>query len=186
MKQYEIEIKLFVKNLKQLIQDLKTLGFQKEVLKREEDVYFYSRHYDIKKRDEALRIRKSTNLMTNQIKTQLNFKGPKLDKISMSRKELEIEIENASIMEEILQNLDFGKAAFVCKTRQYMRRNDITACIDQVENLGNFLELEILAESKDQKEKSLKRIEGILENLGYSMEDTTQTSYLSMLMNQEK
>lgn len=186
MKQYEIEIKLFVKNLKQLIQDLKTLGFQKEVLKREEDVYFYSRHYDIKKRDEALRIRKSTNLMTNQIKTQLNFKGPKLDKISMSRKELEIEIENASIMEEILQNLDFEKAAYVCKTRQYMRRNDITACIDQVENLGNFLELEILAESKEQKEKSLKRIEEILENLGYSMEDTTQTSYLSMLMNQEK
>ena len=38
---------------------------------------------------------------------------------------------------------------------------------------------------KDCKE-ALKQIEDVLEALGYSMKDTTRTSYLSMLMKKEK
>ena len=33
---------------------------------------------------------------------------------------------------------------------------------------------------------SLKQIEDVLESLGYSMKDTTRTSYLSMLMKKDK
>ena len=57
----------------------------------------------------------------------------------------------------------------------------MTACVDQVKDLGDFLELEILIEEDENKENALQQIEIILWRLGYTLKDTTRTSYLSML-----
>ena len=46
---------------------------------QEKDTYFNSVYHDVKKRDEALRIRTSTDCRSGISKTQINFKGPKLD-----------------------------------------------------------------------------------------------------------
>ena len=50
----------------------------------------------------------------------------------------------------------------------------------------HYLELEILTDTEEKRTEALKQIEDVLEALGYSMEDTTRTSYLSMLMKKEK
>lgn len=51
------------------------------------DMYYNSEYHDVKTSGEALRIRKSTVLLTGQTRAQLNFKGKKIDQISMSRQE---------------------------------------------------------------------------------------------------
>ena len=84
MAQFEIEIKLPLKNLKETLKFLTDQGFQETAQIQEKDTYFNSVYHDVKKRDEALRIRTSTDCRSGISKTQINFKGPKLDKISMS------------------------------------------------------------------------------------------------------
>ena len=54
--------------------------------------------------------------------------------------------------------------------------------MDTVKGLGEYLELEIIVENNSEKEKSLVELENLLLKLGYSMKDTINTSYLSMLM----
>ena len=56
----------------------------------------------------------------------------------------------------------------------------MTACVDRVTGLGDFLELEIIVEDETEQAAALGEIEMLLEVLGYTMQDTTRTSYLSM------
>ena len=53
-----------------------------------------------------------------------------------------------------------------------------------IAGLGDYLELEIIVETEEEREGALQRIENVLVSLGYSMKDTTRHSYLSMLTNQ--
>ena len=94
----------------------------------------------------------------------------------MSRMELETEVSDAEVLKNILIHLDFSPVASVMKTRKYMKCGRFTACLDQVEGLGDFLELEVIAE-----QEILSKMEDLLAILGYHMSDTVQTSYLSML-----
>ena len=181
MKRYEIEIKLPVNNLNQVKEQLLGKGFQEEATVRECDMYYNSVYHDVKQRGEALRIRKSTNLVTGQSQAQINFKGKKIDSISMSRQEYETLVENPEAMEEILIALDFRPVSGVQKTRCCLKRGKMTVCLDQVNDLGDFLELEMIASEKAMGEEYLKIMEGLLTELGLSMKDTVRTSYLSML-----
>ena len=61
----------------------------------------------------------------------------------------------------------------------------MTACLDQVENLGNFLELEVIVKNENLRERFLSQMREILQELGLSMDNTVRTSYLSMLMYKE-
>ena len=107
----------------------------------------------MKKRDEALRIRTSTDCRSGISKTQINFKGPKLDKVSMSRMELETEVSDTEVLKNILIHLDFSPVASVIKLRKYLKCGRFTACLDQVEGLGDFLELEVIAEQESEREE---------------------------------
>lgn len=181
MDQFEIEVKLPLKNLKETLKLLTDQGFHETAEIREEDIYFNSIYHDVKKRDEALRIRTSTDCRSGISKTQINFKGPKLDKVSMSRMELETEVSDTEVLKNILIHLDFSPVASVIKLRKYLKCGRFTACLDQVEGLGDFLELEVIAEQESEREEILSRMEDLLAILGYHMSDTVQTSYLSML-----
>lgn len=181
MNRYEIEIKLPVKNLDDVKEQLRSKGFQEEAVIRECDMYYNSLYHDVKKMGEALRIRKSTNLFTGKLQAQINFKGKKIDDVSMSRQEYETLVENPETMEKILIALEFKPVAGVQKTRCYMKRGNMTACLDQVENLGDFLELEMIASEESTRAGYLQSMERFLTELGLSMKDTVRTSYLSML-----
>ncbi len=186
MNNFEIEIKLPVEQLEGIKEKLLWMGFHKEATIRECDMYYNSEYHDVKKLGEALRIRKSIDISSGRIQAQINFKGKKIDQVSMSRQEYETEVENPECMEQILIALGFSPVAGVEKTRCYMKRNEMTACLDQVDRLGNFLELEVIASEESQREEYLYAMEQLLKELGLSMEDTVQSSYLSMLMEEKK
>lgn len=180
---YEFEVKLKINDKDTLIAHLETTGFTKGRSVREEDRYFNNPACDLKARDEALRVRQSTDLTTGASHSQINFKGPKIDTITISRKEIETGVDNAEAAAEIFKALDYYTLPPVIKIRQYFHKDTVTACVDEVVGLGTFLELEILSETQAH-EACLARLDGILESLNLSMTASITQSYLSML--QEK
>ena len=62
-----------------------------------------------------------------------------------------------------------------------LQKDSVTACLDNVRGLGDFLELEILVEREEKKDAALGQIKDVLNSLGYQVSDSVQTSYLSML-----
>ncbi|ADG13561.1 class IV adenylate cyclase [Methanocaldococcus infernus] len=144
----EIEVKAKIDDKERVVKALLSLGFT--FLRKEfhEDIYFNGIDRDFKETDEALRVRDSNG------KYFLTYKGPKLDKISKSREEIEVEVKDKEKMIKILEKLGFKKVRVIKKVREVYKLNDITACIDEVEGLGLFLELE--------KEGSLEDVEKLL------------------------
>lgn len=166
-------------------QQLISLGFSEGELVKESDLYFNGEIHDFKKMDEALRIRKSENLTTGESKAVITYKGPKLDCVSMTRKELETGVENADVCREIFTSIGFQQFFPVHKFRQYYHSGHMTACLDQVKNLGEFLELEVIVPEEKDRENALQQIEYILEKMGRRMKETIRTSYLSMLQKEK-
>ena len=89
--------------------------------------------------DEALRIRESENLSRTSASSFLTYKGPKLDKVSNTRQELETAVADGDVCRDILLSLGYRELSPVRKLRQYYHRDTLTACVDQVEGLGSFL-----------------------------------------------
>ena len=183
----EVEVKLPVADLDGIRTELLKNGFKETAFIEERDTYFDNPQGDIRTNGEALRVREMKDHLTGKKRTQFNFKGKKLDTRTMTREELETGVEDGEICRNILQAIGYAPAApEVVKDRTMLQKGKITACLDKVHGLGEFLELEILADSEEQKDIALGRIENILNDLGYQISDTVQTSYLSMLMLQNK
>ncbi|NYT03569.1 MAG: class IV adenylate cyclase [Candidatus Methanofastidiosa archaeon] len=137
----------------------------------EDDVYFSSPIRDFKETDEALRIRYSGD------KCILTYKGPKLDKISKSREEYEAFVSGE--IEEILHKLGFKKVLSVRKKRKIYFYKDFTLSIDDVEELGEFLEVEL----KSENLQDVNRIENLFDDLFLESE---RRSYLELLLLKKK
>lgn len=178
----EVEIKLKIHDPETVEKGLRAMGFVPGGSFCEEDCYFDNEAGQIRKNGEALRIRRVTDRESGTAETVITFKGKKLDQVSASRRELETTVGSAETGMQILEALGFRKVLpQVQKNRQEYRRGRITACLDRVKGLGDFLELEILTEGEMQKTAALEQIETVLCGLGYSMKDTTRSSYLGML-----
>lgn len=178
----EVEVKIPVTQWEKLCRRLEECGFVSVGVRRETDIYYNSVNYDLRAHDKALRIRRITDLETGESWAEFNCKGPKLDHVSVSRKEIEIKLERPEEMEGILEELSFYPVEVsVTKTRYQYRKGRITAAADRVEGLGDFLELEILAQGEENREPCLKEIETVMVGLGYKREDTVRDSYLSLL-----
>ena len=182
----EVEVKLPISQREMVEADLEKMGFKKAGLVCEEDLYFDNAAGQIRKGGEALRVRQVTDLKTGKEEAVMTYKGRKLDHVSMSRRDLETGVADAAVCKDIFEALGFRNVPpAVKKIRQEYARGNMNACVDQVENLGDFLELEIVMEEQGKKEEALALIEKVLHDLGYGMEDTTRNSYLSMLQHVE-
>lgn len=177
----EIEIKLPLSNAAETEKRLIEMGFTPTETVCETDIYFNSSAHDFRKTDEALRIRTIKDIVTNEMHSVITYKGPKLDLVSMTRTELETEVADAEVCRRMFISLGYDKQYRVCKNRRSLQKNGMTACIDRVEDLGNFMELEMMAEDLTTKDVCLEQMEQVLRQAGLSMADTTRTSYLTML-----
>ena len=178
----EIEVKLRIKDVAVLEKKLLEQGYKLIETLRETDTYFDGGINGIKKSGQALRVRRTVNCVTGKEQSAITFKGEKIDAVSMARLELETVVESGEAAERILCALGFYPVQpIVVKIRKILRNGDICACLDDVQGLGTFLELEIMAESEEARPEALDRIEKILKSIGYTMADTTRASYLSQL-----
>ena len=189
----EVEIKLPLRRQEKteetgrIAEVLCSMGFRKAARFRQRDTYFDNEAGEIRGGGKALRIRETEDLMKGVVTAELNFKGPRMDQVSMTRQELETEVGQAETGRRILAALGFSPVLpEVVKERTEYRRKEITAALDRVEGLGDFLELEILADEETENGKVLQKLEELLGELGYQMGDTVTRSYLSMLQQGRK
>jgi adenylate cyclase class 2 len=145
------------------------------------DTYFNAPDRDLKSFDEAFRLRRigQTNCLT--------YKGPKRDAETKTRREIEIPLgdgeEVAAETEQLLLALRYQLLVVVRKQRQVYRFNRgdfaMEACFDDVERVGPFLELEIMA-AEEHYEAAKTVLLQTVAALGLTEKETR--SYLGMVL----
>ncbi|MBU0762321.1 MAG: class IV adenylate cyclase [Candidatus Altiarchaeota archaeon] len=158
----EIELKAPCKNSRAKIEKIGAKYLKKEI---QEDVYFMHPCRDFKQTDEAFRIRKSDKLY-------LTYKGPKHPGDLKTREELEFEVTEKIF--PLLERLGFKKAFTIKKERHIYELDGLTICCDQVEGIGEYVEIE----SKNQE--NADKIHDIASKLGVLANSTTK-SYSELL-----
>ncbi len=170
----EIEVKVRADHSK-VRSILKKIGATKIGVENQSDTYFAAPYRDFAKTDEALRIRSLDG------QAVLTYKGPKLDTVSKTREELETPVDEAATA-KILHALGFSEAGIVRKKREVFSAGEITVCLDAVEGLGEFLEVEIVAENEKELEVSRGKLFEFLKQFGVGEKDSIRTSYLEMVL----
>ena len=155
-------------------------GFAPEGAVRERDVYFNGAGRDFRRTDEALRLR-SVVLLDGTRKSLVTYKGPKLDQVSNARTEYETAVSDGETAEKLLEALGYRPLAVVDKVRRTYRMEDVTLCLDEVEGLGGFLELEILVPAEEGREEAVGRLLALLDGLGISRDRLSRRSYLELV-----
>jgi adenylate cyclase, class 2 len=155
------------------------LRVEKQLLKRgatplgehdQVDEYFNHPCRDFAETDEALRLRKDST-------SKITYKGPKIDKFTKTREEIEMRIDDLDQMATILIRLGFRSVARVRKKRKEYVLDGVTISLDSVEGLGDFVELEVQGEDAVE---GRSRIERLRDELGLA--GSERRSYLEMLI----
>jgi adenylate cyclase, class 2 len=177
----EIEMKFPVTDFSELRSRLAALSAQEAVALVEADHYFNAPDRDFAKTDEALRVRRigAQNFVT--------YKGPRIDKQTKTRKEIEVPLgsgaDHAERFMEILSSLKYRPVAVVRKQRRIYRLQRggyaLEVCLDEVEEVGRFAELEIVA-AEDQLDAARAALLGLAVELGLAQSE--RRSYLELLL----
>jgi adenylate cyclase class 2 len=177
----EVEMKFPVPDLAALGERLTRLGAVAAGERRDADHYFNAPDRDFARTDEALRVRTigSANFVT--------YKGPKRDALTKTRTEVEVPLgdgpEVAAAFKQLLRHLGYRDVAEVSKRRRlyHLQRSgfDLEICLDEVEGLGPFAELEIVA-PEAQLDTARAALLATAAELGLSASE--RRSYLEMLL----
>ena len=172
----EIEVKARVEDPRKLERAIIAFGATPLGIVKQADTYYNSPNRDFGDTDEALRIRVEDG------ESFLTYKGPKLDKVSKTREEFQTEINDVSTMGNILSSLGFIPVATVIKKRKNFRIGDFLIALDEVRNLGDFVEIELNAKNSNNCEEKVETLLKFIEKLGISRKVTIRKSYLEMIL----
>lgn len=141
------------------------------------DTYYAHPSRDFARTDEALRIRRAGS------SSYLTYKGPKLDVTTKTRWEIELPIQSADRLAELLESLGFVPVAQVFKLRRIMKVErasfSVEVALDKIKRLGNFVELEVAAEIAEL-DAARAEIAQFAAELGLT--ESERRSYLELLL----
>ena len=110
-----------------------------------EDLYLVHPGRDFGKSDEALRLRKQAE------GAELTYKGPRMAmKNAKAREEITLRTDNPLAVQRILERLGFKEGYVVRKSRTTYQLDKLRVDIDNVEGLGEFIELEVMTEAPER------------------------------------
>lgn len=139
-----------------------------------EDTYFAHPERDFGSSDEALRVR------VTEEGTEVTYKGPRMhDSVTKAREELTTGVGNRLSTVRILERLGFVEFATVRKHRTSYLLDKIRVDVDDVEGLGQFVELELMTEEPVRARKLIEEVQGKLD-----LHDAVRETYLEMLVHE--
>ncbi len=191
----EVEIKARISNPEYIKKKFEKLnGGYKLSLLHEDSYYNMPKGLrDFKKTDEALRIRKSIEFQREAINKEKNitkyyftYKGKKMDSLTKSRSELEINVDDGLQLREILKSLGFREIFTVKKERELYefnyKENLIEVLIDYIPILKEyFMEVEIQVHTEDKLNETREVLFRFLSQFGITREDSIRKSYLELI-----
>jgi adenylate cyclase class 2 len=173
----EVEQKFRVSDHADIITRLAQLGATSHEQFEQRDTYYAHPARNFAATDEALRIRRVGE------QSFITYKGPKLDATTKTRREIELPIAFPEQFGELLAALGFSPVADVVKLRRVMRieqsRFTVEVALDKINGLGNFVELEVTAETAglDAARAQIAQLAGEL-----GLTDNERRSYLELLL----
>ncbi len=182
---YEVELKFPVDDPASLSARVKALGGIPGPTIEQSDVYFAHPSRDFVQTDEALRVR------TTDDETRITYKGPKIDPLSKTRREIELPVGSTPQAGEqlatLLECLGFRRLRPVRKLRTPWhfiwegRRLEIV--FDDVCGLGRFVEIETQADEAT-REAARDSILRLADELG--LKHSERRSYLCLLIERDQ
>lgn len=173
----EVEVKAHVKNIGDLEDKLIALGCVfSEPLRQDDRVY-------TKKGDSigasyrgmiVLRIRNQNGATILTLKQQQENEKDNIER--------EVRVDEPDQMHDMLTIMGFDEAIRVKKVRRHCRYKDTTICLDEVEGLGSFIEVEKLTEGEGGV-KVQEELFQFLESLGVSRDQRVFEGYDTQLFN---
>lgn len=201
---YEVEVKVSADH-DAVRAALADAGAERVARLAQADTYFDAPHREFAETDEALRVRRvasATSAFDRQAvegdtlasaidavldgefhasgESRVTYKGPLLEAASKSRAEFETAVESGDAMRDILAHLGFEPAATVRKLREKHRLDDFTVVLDDVEDVGAYVEVETDVETTDEVAGAREDAYDLLEALGLDPQDQIRTSYLGL------
>ena len=141
MKNIEVELKFPLLNKDELIKKLNKVAKLEKEEDYQKDVYYIPIHrnfLDKKPVSEWLRLRETKKGFSINYKNWHKKDNPK----TVSCDEFETKIESIESIKKILKCLDFNEIVTVEKIRSVWTYKNVEIAIDQIKELGNFIELE--------------------------------------------
>jgi len=179
----EVEAKFLVPDVPAFAQALQQLAATESTAEYDQrDEYFNHPCRDFGVTDEAFRLR------TCNGRLELTYKGPRLDAVTKTREELELEIagdtgsESEGTLRSILLALGFRPAGCVIKYRRSVvvtfEATPVTISIDDVKGLPAYAELEITcnATARESATATILRLAALLK-----LTPSERRSYLELL-----
>ena len=184
---YEVELKFAVSQRAALERRLVGMGGELAEPQEQVDRYFAHPCRDFAQTDEALRLRRVGDSVA------ITWKGPRIDATTKTRREIELDLAREpaaagagltlASWTELLEALGFRRVLEVAKRRQPVRvvwqGAEVDVALDTVAVLGEFLELEIMAE-QGEVPAARARLESLASELGLSAPE--RRSYLELIL----
>ncbi len=178
---FEVEQKHVVADESHLFERLAERGVEVGPRVEQVDRYFAHPCRDFSKTDEALRIR------TVGDQSFVTLKGPKIDTTTKTRHELELPLDagdrDGVKFGELLESLGFKPVAVVKKKRRKFEIDfegrKVEGALDEVEHVGQYVELELMAE-----QSGLDEAKRVVSSLAKELQlgGVERRSYLEMLL----
>jgi adenylate cyclase, class 2 len=177
----EVEQKFAIENMESLRRRLSELGAKFGSPIEQIDLYFAHPARDFAETDEAFRLRREGEA------NWFTYKGPKLDRTTKTRQEIELPIAagqaRAQQAIELVTALGFRQVAAVRKRRCHStidwQNGQVVVALDEVAELGAFVELEIVT-SSERLGAAREAIESLAVRLGLA--NAERRSYLELLL----
>lgn len=178
---FEVEQKFHIAAADELRGRIASLGGDIGPPEKQLDQYYAHPARDFAQTDEALRIRRVGD------EAYVTYKGAKTDPTTKTRREIELPLsggaKGAERFAELLEILGFRPVATVAKSRRraLVRWHDheVEVALDDVEDVGQFVELELQAEEQD-----VPRAQACLASLANELgvDRSERRSYLELLL----
>jgi adenylate cyclase class 2 len=183
----EIKVPLSTDDFEHIREAILKLGGEYLTNESQQDIYYDHPCRSFRETDEAVRVRKRIPLTREETETiyplpELAYKGPKMDTKSKTRLELSVSILDNSVVTAILEELGFRTVAKIVKERAIFKYGSATICIDNVEEVGTFMELERLVSAEEEIEPVREELFEIVKNLGLDAMKSVRKSYLELYL----
>lgn len=182
---WEVEQKFRSPNPEAVLTFLKTAGAVAQPVEHQTDTYFAHPQRDFAETNEALRTRR-LDQDGRIARFECTYKGPRLPGPTKTRQEWNstIDRDDADSFHRTLTALGFREVATVAKTRRPFRlrwrERDYSICLDHIDRLGNFLEVETLVEHDHELEAARTELPELAEQLAAG--ELVTASYLRLVL----
>ncbi len=170
----EVEVKARLRDEAQVIQKLLALDVSLSKPMTQKDIVFFPKGLAFEDRHDALALR----IRDQDGRYIFTYKKP--DKNNLDKIEYETDITDPAAMEKICLALDLEEIVRINKSRRKANHGGYEICLDEVEGLGSFIEVEKMTEDGDS-EQIQAELFAFLKTLGVTKEDQVFEGYDVML-----